>query len=675
MLGFACLWPALSAHAQITTRTDAVGKKLNEWHATGTAAGLGAVTYENRDGQHSPLNVAEYPQLRVFLPDAASGPPIGPSSILRLLPMVGNSSMAAAATSGGSLPRLYQMDPNGMKFLMMQYLANNLMIYPEHQDHDLGANGIGGYGDLFPSNNCCMIISQGSSGSDQPFLQAVVSAIAAFPPETQAQLIRNRILMPTVQAIFRFSNKGVVKPEDYYSGSAHPVVFDSAQLDEAKMVQLAHEMTPEKVPPLVQMEVVEETAIVPGKHSFESPKTLSHKLADTPVAISRILRGSVDEYGMILHLGKTADMLNRPVQMRFQLLQGDPQRVRIDHAGTGPYTRLRVRWTPPLMTSTGIRSHRVDIGIFATNGVSVSAPAIISFYMLPNEQRFYNEQGQLAEIDYHAPNPDLGLPTQGADMRWLRLMLDVSVAGDGLRSRLMEKLLTRAERQATQAQWIPLNDRLQVITALEAKPDKKDSAGKLRAGLEKDLQKALSAPLVGDQSLSLKATFMRAFDQLAAFTDLYPSFQKELTRLSATSLKKTAADDIQREVRRLIDLGILIEQASGHVSTVTAPDKLSSAERAYLRGLNLVIISQTLFPETLDRSSAPAWVDPRLTTPKPWRDVFRYDPSTGQRLGWIRHQAGRTYAFDSEGRVKPDGPKKPAVVIYERNAAGLLEWR
>ena len=227
--GLPCLvmFLALNAGAQITTRTDEVGKLLNDWHQAGTAAGLADITYENRDGQHSPLETARYPQLKIFRPDAKSGPPTGPSVALRLQAMVGNCSMSAPADKGGSLPRLYQVDPQGQRFLMMQYLANNLMIYPEHQDHDIGGNGVGGYGDLYPSNNVCTLISQGSSGSDQPFLNAVLTTIAAFPPDTQRLLVQKRVLMPAVQSIFRQSNRQVKTEADYYTAAAHPIVFDA----------------------------------------------------------------------------------------------------------------------------------------------------------------------------------------------------------------------------------------------------------------------------------------------------------------------------------------------------------------------------------------------------------------------------------------------------------------
>jgi hypothetical protein len=668
----------LIAHAQVTTRQDPVGVLLNEWYQSGTAAGLSSITYENRDGQHSPLNTALYPQLEIFKHGTKSGPPTGLASLLRTAPTVGNCSMSAQATQGGSLPRFYQMTPGGINFETAQYLTNNLIIYPEHQDHDIGANGIGGYGDLYPVNNCCTIISQGSSGSDQPFLQAVLSTMAAFPPETQEILIRQRVLMPTVQAIFRQSNKMVVKDLDYLSGVAHPVVFDAAQLNEEKMVRMAHDMTPAKIPPLVQISAVDETELVEGRHFFEKPHPITHKLADTPVSIARVIRGNVDEYGMVIQLDKTTDLMKRPVKVLFQLLQGDPGLVRLDYTGATPYARLRVGWHPPMITATGIRSHRVDIAVFATNGISISAPAIISFYMLPNERRFYNQDGHLSEIDYHARNPDLGLPATGKDTRWLRAMLDVSTDDDGLRSRLMEKMLSHAERKAIQAVWIPLNKQFQIINRLESDSESKGDAARLKTELEAATATALDTKLPGERGLTVRSAIVRSLDTLSTLPDLYISSQKELDALAAGSSKKTAASDIRAEITRLIDLGILIEQASGSVTTASAPDKLSTAERHYLRDLNLTVLSQALFPETLHRSIAPAWVDPRLTTPKPWRDVFRYDEVTGTRLGWIRHQAGQTHWFDAEGRLLPEGPKQPEKarpVTYQGNSKGLLEWR
>ncbi len=678
-MGLAVLCLSSSTQAQVAKRGDATAKLLNEWYNDGTAAGLAAITYENRDGGHSALDTRLYPQLQVFEHSSLSGPDKGPAARLRLGPTVGNCSMAAPAVSGGSLPRFFMMDPGrGAQFLMMQYLANNLFVYPEHQDYDIGGNGVGGYGDLYPTNTPAVLISQGSSGSDQPFLQAVLATLAAFPRETQRALIEKRLMMPTVQAILRQCYGTVKKPEDYLTGAAHPVVFDGAMLDAEKMARMAQDMTPDKIPPLVQVSVVQESEPQPGRDFFEVPKPIDHKLADARVSISRVFRGALEEYGMVIDLSKTADLMGRPMQFVIRVLQGDPRSVRIDRAGTGPYARLRVRWQPPFINRTGIRSNRVDIGVFATNGTSTSAPAIISFYMLPNERRFYQKDGRLAEIEYQAPNPDVGLPASDKDVRWLRVMLAASLAGDGLRSRLMEKLLTEQQRKSIQAVWLPLDNRFQTITALEAKAGDKESAAHLRAGLEKDIAKALEGSFPGTEKISLKLALTAVFYRLADINDLYLVLRKEIDALAAKSPKKQAASDLQREVQRLVDLGVLIEQADGSLTSAAAPEQWTAADHHHLRGLNLTVLSQAVFPDVLERAVGSAFVDLRLTTPKPWRDVFRYDEANGKLAGWVRHQAGRTHFFDAEGKLLPEGPKHPEkarAVIYDRNAQGVIEWR
>lgn len=668
-----------AAHAQVTRRDDATAKLLNEWYDDGTAAGLAAITYENRDGEHSALNTRLYPQLQVFEHTSLSGPDKGPAARLRMGPTVGNCSMAAPAVSGGSLPRFFMMDPGrGGQFLMMQYLANNLFIYPEHQDYDIGANGVGGYGDLYPTNTPAVLISQGSSGSDQPFLQAVLSTLAAFPRETQRVLIEKRLLMPTVQAILRQCYRTVKRPEDYFTGAAHPVVFDGELLDEEKMARMAQAMTPDKIPPIVQVSVVQESEPLAGRDFFEVPNPLDHKLADARVSVSRVFRGALDEYGMILDLSKTADVMGRQVKLTIRVLQGDPRLVRIDHAGSGPYARLRVRWQPPFINRAGIRSSRVDIGVFATNGAALSAPAIISVHMLPNERRFYQKDGRLAEIEYQAPNPDLGLPASDKDTRWLQVMRALCLPGGGLRGRLMGKLLNEEQRLSIQAVWSPLDKRFQTILAMEAKPGGQEGSASLRSELEKDIGRALEGSFPGAEKISLKLALTAVYYRLADIHDLYLVLRKDIDALAAQSPKKTAADDIRREVQRLLNLGVLIEQADGTLTTASAPGQWTAADQHYLRSLNLTVLSQAVFPEVLERAAGPAFVDLRLTTPKPWRDVFRYDETSGKLLGWVRHLAGRTYLFDAEGRLLPEGPKHPEkaqAVTYDRNAQGVMEWR
>lgn len=652
-----------AAAAQVTTRDDEVGRLLNAWHADGRAAGLAAITYENRDGQHSPLNTAQYPELQSFRPDAQSGPTQGPAVLLRRQPVVGNCSMAAPATGGGSLPRLYQMDPKGLQFLARQYLGNNLFIYPEHQDYDPGGNGIGGYGDLYPANNACTLISRGSSGSDQPFLHAVLATLAALPPETQDLLVKNRLLMPTVQAVLRQSLKSVRQPEDYFTGAAHPPVFDSSQLDPLRMIRQAQAMKPEAIPPLVQIRVLEETGSAAGKDHFEADPALSQQLGDTPVAVARIFRSHAAELELLVDASPSADLRGRPLQLRWQLLQGDPAAVRIEAKGTR--ARLRVRRQPPVRTTTGLRSHRIDIGVFADNGLSVSAPAFVTIFQLPNEKHFLDAQGRTAEVHYQTHNPELGQPPDLADPRWLEAVRGVvNPASPG--DRLLAELLSPSARQALQTARDELRPPARHGRGQPAASAREESARRQR--------EILSRPVDGRP---LATALENALDRLASRDALYLDRQAEWQRLAATSPRSGAAAALAEAVDRLVDWGILTRQTSGEVATASALQHLSAAERDALRGLHLTLLGEVLFPRLLERSTAPAWVDPRLTTPKPWRDRHLYGPD-GRHLGWVRHQARQTARFDAEGRWLPDGPEHPdraRPVQYQKNAQGELEWR
>lgn len=641
----------------------------------GTAAGLKAITYENRDGQHSPLDAAQYPQLQIFAAGTGKGE-VGAASQVRPTPTLGNCSMASGATQLGCLPRLYMMDPGGNRFLAQQYLSNNLFIYPEHQDYDIGANGIGGYGDMLPLNTPALLISQGSSYTDQPFLQAMLSTVAAFPPETQKLLIEKRLLMPTLQSIFRRSNKMVATPEDYFAGKAHPPVFDSAQIDEEKMVRIAHEMTPDKLPPVVIMSVTEETKIEEGKNYFEQGGARPWQISDSPVSIARILRGNEAVHGMLISLDKTLNPVKSTMQMRAALLQGDPRFVKVETAPDKSTMRLSVRWQPPVLAATGIRSNRIDIGIFADNGVSISAPAIISFYMLPNEMHFYDDKGRVEEIHYQTHNPDFGLPSSDSDPRWLKMLLALSLKDTNLRGRIIEQILSPAERDGLQKAYLSLKQKAEALAAVENDDKRKDEATKRRAELGAAITEALKAPLAGKDSLTTRGAIEKVLLSIANFQTFYLGAQRELDALAAVSSKTSAPTDIRAELHRLIMQGVLLESASGQIDTMSPADRLSLGERHMLRGLNLTLLSQVLFPEALERAPGPAYVSPRLTTPKQWRDVYRYDPDSGKLLGWIRYANARIANFDAEGRLLPDGPQGAAVpVTYSMGDNSTLIWQ
>lgn len=657
----------------LTTRTDAVGRLLNAWAAEKSAAGLKLIRYENRDGGHSPLAPTLYPGLQFYQPteeEKKAGRDRGVANQIRPEPTVGNCSMAAHPTVGGSLPRLYYTEPGGLLFLNQQYLASNLFVYPEHLDHDPGGNGVGGYGDLFPTNSACVIISQGSSFTDQPFVSAVLATIAAFDPDVLTLLIRNRLLMPTVQAIFRQSNKMVRSEADYFTGRAHPVVFDGGQLDEEKMVLTAHSMTRAAVPPVALLKVVSEREAVAGRDFFEKPAITSEKLTDTPTVIARVFRSHAAEYELVVAAASPGDLLRRPLSFRWQLLQGDPKLVSIEPGEQGQ-ARIRVRWHGPQLNTTGIRSHRVDIGVFASNGVATSAPAFVTFYMPPNETRSYDAAGRVAEIFYESPNPDLGLPQASSDLRWLEVCAAIARKGEGIGSGLMEQAFTSAQRSAAEKLLLAMLPRANALPVMEKDETKKGEAAKARAELERDLAAALTAPAPGKDAGSLRGVIEAGFEKIAAHESLFTTFQGEIEKRAAASSKASAAGDIAGEVRRLVALGVLRQGAKG-ATEIMGP--ATSGQRWMLRGLNLTVMSQALYPAALERSTAPAYVDPRLSTPKPWRDVFDYDKA-GKLLGWARHHQGRVHRFNAAGQMLADDPAaKPAAVTYRDDGAGRLTF-
>lgn len=661
---------AAGTQAQITTRSDNVGKLLNQWQSEGSAAGLGAFMYENRDGRHSMLDVKTYPQLQLLKPTAeekASKRDLGPAGLVRMFPVFGNCSMAAPADKGGSLPRFYLQGQSGFDFLSNQYLHNNLYFYPEHQDYDTGYNGQNGWGDLYPANTPYIVISQGSSYTDRPFLQAFLSTAAAFSPETQALLIKSRALMPTLQGIFRRSNRMVKNEDDYLQGKAHPAVFESAQIDEEKMVGLAHAMTRATVPPVVVLEMLKEDSCNPNRDFFDTANIKNEKLGTSPCAMARVFRGSERQRHYTLSAKRTADFMQRSLTMKWVLLQGDPDRVKIEPTGDGMEATITVDWHPALQASTGITTHRVDIGVFANNGMGWSAPALFSIFMLPNEARFYDATGRLEEICYDAGNPDPGLPAT-RDLRWLTLGRRLSAQPSSLAILLLKQNLT-AEASS---QLIALADDLvldqNTWRTLSRDVNKKPQADELLLKIQDRLRTSLEMPLK-DSPLSLARSVAQAISTLADSADLYAAHQREAIELAATSTKVTASSNLAQARKRLLDFQVFKQADDGKVTLWHEDSLLSAGERYQLRQFHLTMLSQVLLPEFLERSADAAFVDVRLTTPKAWRDLYRYDEA-GKCIGWSRLTNGRVYEFDREGHLLPDGPGGRAVeVSYVLDAA------
>jgi len=393
-----------------------IAKLLRQWHKEGTAAGNTGDFYDNRDRGHSMLNTAPYPQLdRIEYTKEQLDRRMDWALQLHFLhPHVvfGNSSTASGDPNWGSNPRHALYIPGAAQVLHAQYTRNHLYIYPEHIDHDPGHNGRGrGYGDLFPANTPYFIVSQGSSGSDQPFMRAVPYTLAAFRPEVKRLLIERGLLMPTVQMILRMCYKQVAKPEDYLTGKAHPTVFEGPEVNALKMVQMAHEMQRDNVPPMAQLAAFEEDLALNGQDYFEAPG-VSERLFDTPCVIARIHRSTRHTRRMIVSAKASFDANKRPLTFHWVVLRGDAARIRITPVEKdGSVVELLIPWHERFtLPNSGIATNRVDIGLFVHNGAYYSAPAFVCVYSLDDEARTYAPDGRIVEMFYGYGDSTIGYP-------------------------------------------------------------------------------------------------------------------------------------------------------------------------------------------------------------------------------------------------------------------------
>ena len=393
--------------------------KIRAWMADETASGNFGDIYLNQDRGHSKLEVTNYPGLTPFFYEEAAKKEHIDTQQPRILfpnPVLGNCSMAM--TEGPywrSLPRAISVNPFFSQLSAQLFLNNQMWFYPAHKDYTPAT------GDIFLANLTFIMVSQGSSFTDKPFLRAFAAALAAYQPKTKRLLKDHKLLVPTTSALFRYSLRTVKTPEDYFTGSAHPVVFNSKNIDVEKLAELAHSLTPEEVPPLPFLHVIQEQGCTNGVDYFEQQE-LPESFCPTPFNVSRIAR-NVRMRDRKISIQADAISLQgkqQPVRFRWAVLQGDPGKIQI-HPTTKDGSRVEITVTehiavPKQEKSDVFASTRIDIGCFAQgSGKYASLPAIYSIYYLPNENRTYREDGQIQSVDYTNPShayadPALTLP-------------------------------------------------------------------------------------------------------------------------------------------------------------------------------------------------------------------------------------------------------------------------
>ena len=715
----------------ITTDRDKVGTALRQWYGEGTAAGNVGDYYDNRDRGHSRLRLAKFPQLdQVEYPEQVQQRRLD-WALQRyfVFPHVtfGNSSTSSSATAGGSNPRHAMMGQRIADVMYRQYTRNHLYIYPEHRDHDPGRNGPSGHGDLYPANTPYLIISQGSSGSDRPFMEAVAFTLAAFRPEVKKKLVAAGLLMPTVQMVLRASMKGVRYPDDYLKGEAHPTVFDGAKVDPLAMVRRAHAFGEDTVPPMVHLEVVEEDEAIEGRDFIDPPHT--EKLFDTPAAIARVYRSWAPARRMVVSAKASRDLNGRPLTFHWSVLRGNARRIEVRPLAKDrsrvelivPYPARR-----PVAPGSEIESPRVDIGCFVSNGEHYSAPGFVTFYALPSETRTYDASGRLVEIAYHCGDSTIGY--SASDVRsesydvtdWGSLLAAATGKGGGLGAQLLQKRLTGPALGVLRS----AAKELDALAASESGPRKayEDAVAAREAAraAQSDARKAL------DKARRDKGDVQAASEALKAASESYKATYKQYSasrrelqiamrpgnrvltkpqpRLAGSESVKQRIEAILNEVKddpglyfdrpkeihallntckdearkraflaardELVRLGVAELDGEGILrltpvvpADTPARERLTKYERNRVKWFNIALMGSLLYPGALHVTFRRDYADARLTTPRTWRDVYRYDRA-GKRTGWTRYEGGKRTDFTADGHVveKTDALGRPLTV-------------
>jgi len=361
---------------------------LEEWVAAGTAAGYAGLVYENRDRGHSDLNLTKLPGLR-----RAATQGYGPSLEVHEEITFGNSSTASPHASLGSHVRTLYASGRHLERLHEQYRGNTIYVYPEHRDHDPGV------GDLMPTNTPYLIGSQGSSGSDRAFLEAIAVTLGALRPRVRERLAAEGLLMPTLQWILRRSY--VRSEEAYLTGEAHPTVFRGDRLRFVAMARRAQALSEETVPPLVRLRVLDE-APGPDREARNYIDPLPERLVETDSVVARVWRGFHAEWRVAVDASESVGLAGRPLSFRWVVLRGDPDRVRVGtRRPDGSLAEIVAAYPERRQPrSGGPVSSRIDVGCFAHDGHHWSAPGFVTVYGLPEEERRYSADGRLLEITY-----------------------------------------------------------------------------------------------------------------------------------------------------------------------------------------------------------------------------------------------------------------------------------
>lgn len=328
--------------------------------AVGAMAPWTGDLYMNRDGGHAPINVRNYPGLTEIKLDAEGrrrGLDLNAPNINLPYPVFGNCSRAFVGNAyWRSIPRaLMTTQARDLKVLEKLYLSNQFWVFPSNAD----TAPVGTNGDVFASIAPYWLTTAGRSFSDRPYVHAALLASAAFKSEVKREIVRRRLLTPTIQTLIRKSLTSVKSEEDYLSYRAHPTAMPPNGVDTNRLVAAASKMTIEEIPPLA----IITSELVPAAIPPVWPE-LTYRSA---FAWAYVLRADDEKRIFFIRVDPRSGQEFKFVQTHGLEVDVNIERVRPNE--------VRVTIDRRKMSPT----QRVDIAVFARNkGTGWGAPSYVS---------------------------------------------------------------------------------------------------------------------------------------------------------------------------------------------------------------------------------------------------------------------------------------------------------
>ncbi len=392
------------------------------WLSEGSSAGNAGDLYVNRDRNHSALALGDYPQLTsVRYPKEAQAVSADVNHPNALFPNPVFGNISRGITKGPywrSMARHSFTEPNLAERMDTLYRNNQFWVIPCVNDY-----GKPGIGDLFPANAPFQCVSLGASWSDQPFLRAALAASASFNKVTKGAITGRHLMGPTLQWLLRSTLKGVTNETDYLSAKAHPTVFAASRLDTARLVQKAHALKPEQIPPATSLAFINSRRFpihYPlAKRDF--PDLLPELIFASPSAIAFMLRAPAGERTFLFRAQTYPEKELQNAVFTWHVVNGEPWRVKIEPP-PGEALNTPSRGFAQITIDRRGLTNRLDVACFAkvAGATDWGAPSIISFTPVPLEVRTYRPDGKIAAIDYSNPaqnycDPYLVLPRDWTD--------------------------------------------------------------------------------------------------------------------------------------------------------------------------------------------------------------------------------------------------------------------